>query len=219
MVNYNSILSPRNLTAGWSGSEKKQQQRQIIGQFGDGLKSAISVFNRVKTVDGYPALHIQSVGYRYEFRMHSKQNCPAVLSLHYSVRNTNYDHANANSRYATTSYNNPYQASSSTPVLPPSLQRDPELVHILGIDPTRDTVVQMRGVRFNAERYLFLQHSYERLRPPLIDRRSLKPKENEFEILVENRFRGGIYVKSMQVCDPSPWAKESKAENGGKVEI
>lgn len=47
-VNYSAILAPRNLTAGHTGAEKKGHERRskVLGQFGDGLKSAVSVFCR-----------------------------------------------------------------------------------------------------------------------------------------------------------------------------
>lgn len=164
LVNYNSVLSPRNLTAGWSGDEKKSQSRNIIGQFGDGLKSAISVFNRIAVRERVSYAHAEplqvwSVGYKYRFAMEYKANCRRVQSLHYTT-------------------------TSRGDLGPPTSA-------LFDIKRDCDTVVQMRNVKFDVQRYLFLQESYTKLRPALVDVSHYHPGSGG-KALVTKKGKGGI---------------------------
>ena len=78
------MLSPRCLTAGLTGAEKRHAGvRGIKGKFGDGLQSAVNVLS--KGPSGCE-LSLVSVGHRFEFESRAKLNCVHINTLHYTIQ-------------------------------------------------------------------------------------------------------------------------------------
>eukprot|EP00392_Amoebophrya_sp_AT5.2_P011299 g11374.t1 len=210
-VNYNSILSPRCLTAGLTGEEKRSTTtRGIKGKFGDGLQSAVNVLAKRPNGSG---LSLISVGYRYDFQTKQKENCQTVQTLHYTIRplDPEGDDDDKAILFDWTVVQSPLEWQQYC--------RDQ-----LDVDFSKDTIAAVTNVCFDyageicpgkwdhrdklplhidPSRYIFvLGEDYKKLRPLLIPRSREEPRWNRYEILLDPRLRGRIYVKGMLVMSP-----------------
>ena len=88
----------------------------------------------------------------------------------------------------------------------------------LDVDFYTDTVATITNVWLDPSRYLFLlgEDGYRKIRPPLIPRGPNLPQWNKYEILIDEEFRGRIYVKGMLVQIPqSNWGGDYSNAFGG----
>ncbi|CAD7967996.1 unnamed protein product [Amoebophrya sp. A120] len=221
-VNYRSILAPRSMIGGLSGQEKKTgQSRQIKGKFGDGLKAAAHVFQRLKEQRSGTELSMLSSGYRFVFANKPPKVCKTFFTLQYTIEEVLLNvkqHFEPNVFHSTFAHSHPgitkdqqernktQMRQTTAPFLRKYLEDD------LQVDLAKDTVITAYHVDFKPDRYLFLlENRYRRLRPQLI-----RGEENSYEILTDPEYQGRFYVKGMLVTPDSnkryAWSTAARAE-------